>query len=163
MKFLPEIPNILPKLGKKLSSIKKEALSKPEIKKIKDSLEETRKSLAKPIRKAYNFKYKFVVYTLVILASFTLAKLVNFIEIEYRTIMFYRNVKQGKVTKVSPEMLSRILEHMTIAARVYKVINKLKRYTQRVKEWRVSKNGLQKFDEIYLEMESLNEIVSKAK
>lgn len=163
MTLLTDVTDILPKLGKKLSNIKKEALSKPEIKKIKDSLEETRKSLSKPVYKVYNFKYKFVIFSLVILASFTLAKLVNFIEIEYRTIMYHRNSKRGKVNKVSSEMLSRILEHMTIAARVYKVIKKLKSYSRRVKEQRVSKNGLQEFDEIYVEMESLDEIINKSK
>lgn len=128
---------------------------KKEVKDINKSLEDTRRSLSKSASKVYNYKFKYIIFILAILASFTIVKLVRYIEIEYKTIMFYRNAKQGKITKVTPEMLSRITRHITIAARIYKAVSKLKSYTKRAKEWRVSKKGLEKFDEIYLEMESV--------
>ena len=134
---------------------------KKEVKDINKSLEDTRRSLSKSASKVYNYKFKYIIFILAILASFTVAKLVRYIEIEYKTIMFYRHAKQGKITKVTPEMLSRITRHITIAARIYKAVSKLKAYVKRAKEWRVSKKGLEKFDEVYLEMESLYDIVEK--
>jgi hypothetical protein len=167
-KDLKKSSNIISKaLEKYLTDAKNKISSsiptKLEISRIKTGLEETRKSLSKTMVKKYDYKFLTAILMLSFLASFTVARIIKFLRLEYKTIVFYKNVREMKLRPISMDVIQRITAHITLLNNIRKIINTIKRFINRSLKWRTSKEGLGNFDEIYVQMESLYEDVVETK